>query len=188
MRLFGLFSILLTSQVFSVEFNFQETYSLAKNGDSDAQYKLGYWYGEERSDFENSIKWIIKAAEQNHERAFLHLGYVYKEGLGVPENDSEALKWLLKGATAGFISNQFFLGQMYLEGDGIARDPIKSYVWFSMAKTQSYNDPKFQTNEDFQKNTDKNIESAKKLMSTQALNRAQNSASRCWKTKFKSCD
>jgi TPR repeat protein len=40
-----------------------------------------------------AVKWYRKAAEQGHTDAQRHLGLMYGNGEGVPENDVEALKW-----------------------------------------------------------------------------------------------
>ncbi len=72
-----------------------------ENGDLKAQVTKGLWgycesYGEERRE---SVKWLIRAAEQGSQRAQLALGVIYLKGELVPKNQLIAYKWLLLADT-----------------------------------------------------------------------------------------
>jgi len=48
-------------------------------------------------DYKTAIKWLTLAAEQGEADAQFHLGMMYVEGRGVPDNPKEAQKWFLNG-------------------------------------------------------------------------------------------
>ena len=39
------------------------------------------------------MKWYLKAAEQDHQKAQANLGWMYVNGMGVKEDFDEASKW-----------------------------------------------------------------------------------------------
>ena len=45
-----------------------------------------------------ALKWIRKAAEQQHAEAQTTLGACYSQGLGVEQDPKEAVKWFRKAA------------------------------------------------------------------------------------------
>ena len=67
----------------------------------DAMFLLGFLYSEDRpknyKDSEAKAKLAFlywkKAAEANHEKSYLHLGYLYNEGHGTDKNVKEAKEW-----------------------------------------------------------------------------------------------
>ena len=68
----------------------------AKQGDSEAQYRLGMMYeqgdGVEK-DLEKAVKLYRFAADQGHAMAQVNLGWMYINGHGVEEDLDEAAKW-----------------------------------------------------------------------------------------------
>uniref|UniRef100_A0A914VL89 Uncharacterized protein n=1 Tax=Plectus sambesii TaxID=2011161 RepID=A0A914VL89_9BILA len=48
-----------------------------------------------------------------------NLGFMYKNGRGVPQSDEEAVKWYRKSAEQGEASAQYNLGWMYEIGHGV---------------------------------------------------------------------
>jgi uncharacterized protein len=52
-------------------------------------------------DFAEAVKWLRKAAEQNHADAQYSLGLCYASGRGVPKDAVAAVKWLRKAAEGG---------------------------------------------------------------------------------------
>ena len=70
---------------------------LAKNGDVQAQYRLGLFYmlGEGvKQDTQQAIHWLSKAAKQKNVDAALALGNMYSSGTGVEINTEKAIEWL----------------------------------------------------------------------------------------------
>ena len=67
--------------------------SKAKNGDMEAQYKLGECYStgyDVKQNYEETVKWYTKAAKQEYPFAQLMLGICYFNGEGVNKNFVEA--------------------------------------------------------------------------------------------------
>ena len=55
-------------------------------------------------------------AEQGDAEAQFTLSSRYAEGIGVPQDDTEAVKWLRRAAEQGLAEAQLVLGFMYSEG------------------------------------------------------------------------
>ena len=66
------------------------------------------------------IEEIRKAAEQGEAKAQNNLGYMYDQGEGVPEDDSEAVKWYRKAAEQGHAWSQVQPGRHVRQGQGRA--------------------------------------------------------------------
>lgn len=79
---------------------------LASRGDAQAQYylALSYEYSPE------AAKWFRKAAEQGHAKAQYFLYSLYRDGLGVAQDQAQAGMWLHKAAKGGSDSAQYSLG------------------------------------------------------------------------------
>ena len=75
-------------------------------------------------------------AEQGHAMAQNNLGYMYRLGQGVPQDDTEAVKWWRKAAEQGFAQAQFQLGYMYEDGQGVPQDLVQSHMWYSLVASQ----------------------------------------------------
>ena len=56
------------------------------------------------------------AAEQGDARAQFALGFMYRDGRGVAQDDTEAVRWYILAAEQGNADAQFNLGFMYVEG------------------------------------------------------------------------
>lgn len=124
----------------------------ANNGHIPAQYELGCWYAshygtvtllfgvqgyEPKSDYENAMIWINKAAESNFPDALLRLGNIYSTGsLGMKKIPETAFKYYLKAAEYGLEKAQYEVGDRYHHGIGIEQDIAKAIEWYK--KSQSY--------------------------------------------------
>ena len=64
------------------------------------------------------------------------LGWMYDNGLGVPEDDIEAVRWYRMAAEQGYAKSQFNLGIMYAAGEGVPEDDVQAYAWLSLAAAQ----------------------------------------------------
>ena len=89
-----------------------------------------------RGDYATAFREMRPLAEQADADAQYNLGLMYRNGWGIPENDSEAVKWYRKAAEQGFAQAQSNLGHIYAEGLGVAANNIKAYMWSSLAKAQ----------------------------------------------------
>jgi TPR repeat protein len=109
---------LLKSAGFGGKSNYEQTYTLAKQGNADAQYKLGemYYYGEGvPQDDKTAVKWYTLAAKQGNARAQNNLGLMYYRGQGVPQDYKTAVKWYTLSAKQGFADAKRFLERLRSE-------------------------------------------------------------------------
>ena len=84
----------------------------AEQGDSDAQYNLGYMYESGQGvprNYKVAVNWYQKAADQGHANAQYNLGYMYTNGQGVPKNYKVAAHWYHKAADQGHANAQYKL-------------------------------------------------------------------------------
>lgn len=67
----------------------------ANQGDKIAQNYMGEIYGRSwgkiRPDYVRAVEWYRKSAEQGYSRALNNLGFLYENGLGIPQNKQSAL-------------------------------------------------------------------------------------------------
>lgn len=112
----------------------------AAQGSANAQYALGevHFIGGENSLFNlaKAAEWFQKAAVQGHVDAQKNLGWMYANGLSVPEDAVKAFDWYLKAAMQGDASAQFKIGVRYAKGDGVSKDAAKAVEWYQKASAQ----------------------------------------------------
>ena len=109
----------------------------AKQGHKSAQYNacIGFesGYNNEDDSEEYSLKmaayWCEKSAEQGEAEAQNHLGWLYRQGMGVAENDKTSFKWYKKAADQGHYSAQFDVGVFY----ECKQDFKKAAIWYQKA-------------------------------------------------------
>ena len=58
---------------------------------------------------------------------------MYREGLGIPQDKTEAMTWYLDAARQKHVAAQLRLGSIYHNGYGVPRDDIKAYAWYGIA-------------------------------------------------------
>lgn len=78
--------------------------AFAVKGDLDAQFFLGVMYSRGQGveqDFQQSLKWYLKAAEQGDMQAQSKLGVMYGNAQGIPQDLVQAHKWYSLAALAG---------------------------------------------------------------------------------------
>jgi TPR repeat protein len=109
-----------------------DTTSLARQGDAEAQYKLGLTV----QDDSEAALWFRKAADQGLALAQDNLGGMYASGRGVPQDDAEALRWYRKAADQGLALAQNNLGFMYANGRGVPQDYAKAVAWYRKGADQ----------------------------------------------------
>jgi uncharacterized protein len=76
---------------------------------------------------------LRRAADQGDATAQLNLGWMHREGEGVPQDYEQALKWLRKAADQGNARAQAALGVMYLKGQGVLQDFAQARMWFNLS-------------------------------------------------------
>jgi TPR repeat protein len=87
-------------------------------------------------DFATAAKLYMPLAQQGNADAQFHLGALYDEGEGVPENDVEALTWYRMAADQGHEAAQTVLGAMYSVGQGVTQDFKEAVRWDRLAAEQ----------------------------------------------------
>ena len=114
---------------------------LAEGGDSWSQYIFSLMYesgqGVKKSQ-EESMKWLILAAESGVPKIQYDLGIRYFYGYGVEQNYIEAAKWWESSANAGIADSQYNLGLMYYRGIGITKDKNKAKLLIEKAAKQDH--------------------------------------------------
>jgi TPR repeat protein len=130
-----------------------ELLSLAKTGDSGAQYELGRRFANgigTRRDNKQALKWLRKSAEWGHPEAQFQLARMLADSGEI----SEAYTWLALSATNGeprakdesnvlaaklsgeqLADARFRTGQRFSDGLGVSRDYAAAYAWFRLANT-----------------------------------------------------
>lgn len=89
-----------------------------------------------QSSDENSLKDLIKAAEQGDTAAQFELGVHYMNGRGTLQDYRKAFEWNTKAAEHGFLDAQNNLGVIYEKGQGVPQDYNKALEWFTKAAEQ----------------------------------------------------
>ena len=101
--------------------------------------ELGRMYyegdGVER-DYEKSVYWYRKAAEQGYADGQYWLGVIYRGGYGVEKDYEKSVYWFRKAAEQGDASGQNNLGAMYNYGEGVEEDYEKAVYWYRKAAEQ----------------------------------------------------
>lgn len=58
---------------------------------------------------------------------------MYMDGIGVPQDDTEAVKWFRRAADQGNADAQYGLGIMYSNGRGVPQNDVEAVKWFRLA-------------------------------------------------------
>ncbi|KAF9120577.1 hypothetical protein BGW39_011257 [Mortierella sp. 14UC] len=87
-------------------------------------------------DYQQAMKWSLRAANLGHPSAQCRVGLLYKKGNGVPQDYDKAKEWFLKAADQGFSSAQNNLGELYYFGHGVSEDHTKAIAWYLKAAEQ----------------------------------------------------
>lgn len=108
----------------------------ADNGNTQAEYFLGYMYQEGlgvEKNYSKAREHYEKAAADGIVGAQNNLAYMYIHGLGVEKDYAKAIEWYEKAAAAGNAQAQHSLGIMYQNGEGVEQDYSKAAEWYKKA-------------------------------------------------------
>ena len=86
-----------------------------------------------RHDYVRAAPLLQIAAERGSPAAQTYLGYMYQNGLGVPQNYVAAAGWLQQAAVQGEPTAQFLLGLLFDKGFGVPQDWVEAEVWLNLA-------------------------------------------------------
>ena len=89
-----------------------------------------------RGDYATAVREWRPLAEQGNANAQTNLGFMYKEGRGVPQDYAKAVKWYRKAAEQGHATAQYNLGFMYGKGQGVPQDDAQAHMWFDLAASR----------------------------------------------------
>ncbi|MBV6574804.1 sel1 repeat family protein, partial [Acinetobacter baumannii] len=72
-------------------------------------------------------------SKKDNRVALNFLGRMYKDGVGVKQDNNKAFNLFNRAAILGDLSAQFNLGNMYFNGEGIPLDYEKATYWYNKA-------------------------------------------------------
>jgi len=87
----------------------------------------------DRGDHMTEYGLIESLADQGNASAQYHLGVMYDDGHGVPQDYNKASMWYEMAAGKGNAKAMFNIGEMYASGNGVPQDYVLAYMWFTLA-------------------------------------------------------
>jgi TPR repeat protein len=105
-----------------------EYLTLAKEGNVEAQYKVGLMLANGQGiskNMEQAVKWWTTAAENGNKIAQYNLGVLYAKGQDVKEDFNMSADLFTLSAEQGFAKAQYALGLMYMQGVGVKKDIVE---------------------------------------------------------------
>ena len=91
-----------------------------------------------QGDYAIALRELQPLAEQGNAAAQTILGSMYANGMGVPQDDSQAAFWYRNAAEQGDAKAQALLGRMYNSGEGVLQDYSQAVFWYRNAAEQGY--------------------------------------------------
>lgn len=79
---------------------------------------------------------LTPLAEQGDDEAQLHLGLLYRDGLGIMPDHREAEKWLKRSAEQENTNARIALGSLYADRQGLIQNDVLALLWFNFAVSQ----------------------------------------------------
>lgn len=108
------------------------------------------WDNENR---EEAYGWFKKASEYGHSVAMYEIALMYRDGKGLPQDDSEFIHWLKKAAEHNHSHAQLMLGNMYRDGIKVDHDIEEAFTWYRMAAKNNNLDAIYQVAMMYRKGT-----------------------------------
>ena len=90
-----------------------------------------------RGDYATAFREMKPSAEDGNANAQHNLGFMYKKGLGVPQDYDKALKWYRSAAEQDHTGAQNNIGFMYANGQGVPQNYAEALKWYRKAASQS---------------------------------------------------
>ncbi|MGD8885865.1 MAG: tetratricopeptide repeat protein, partial [Gammaproteobacteria bacterium] len=120
----------------------------ARNGNAQAQYRVGlkFLYGESgvSRDIGQAIKWLETSAQNNYLEASLKLGMLYYKGIDVTQDYPSAATWIEQAANQGDSEAQYLLGNFYRDGIGVEKNSTTAIMWYRKAANQGHREARKQ--------------------------------------------
>lgn len=120
------------------------------------------------------------SAEQGFANAQWMLGLMYRDGRGVSQSYADAFRWYRSAAVQGHSNAQGNVCLLYSEGLGVPQSIVLAYVWnsLSVANAESQRASVLAAGRD----------QYAAFLSPQALEQAQEIATRCFQSSYISCE
>jgi uncharacterized protein len=90
----------------------------------------------QRGNYGTALKEWQPLAGEGDPQAQLHLGLLYANGDGVPQDYTKARQWYEKAAAQGYARAQSNLGSLYADGKGVPQDETTGAEWIRKAAEQ----------------------------------------------------
>lgn len=87
-----------------------------------------------------AIPYILNGVKRGNPESLYNLGYCYKMGWGVPQNNAKMIHWYEKAAVAGYRGSWLELGLCYMSGVGVGKDYKKAMDYFLKVTNESSGD------------------------------------------------
>jgi hypothetical protein len=116
-------------------------FNLAKIGDKNAEFNIGYYYFNEydmtsfddKEGKKKAFAWFNLAADKGQMDAMYYLAMMYETGLGIQEDLDKAFAIYLELANGGYIEAFYKLGRLYENGLGTFKDIQNAKKWYKEA-------------------------------------------------------
>lgn len=118
--------------------SFEQTLVNAEYGDTEAQIRLGLMYMqmEDRDQYEHAVRWFFKAALRGDAEGQRHVGEMFMNGQGVPQDYKAAMYWFKQAADQWNADALFQIGNLYSEGQGVTKSYSLAAVWYTQAANE----------------------------------------------------
>ena len=90
----------------------------------------------EHGDYATALQLLRQLASKDVAEAQHELGFMYYNGIGVPQDYEEAVKWYSLAADHDIADAQHDLGVMYLHGQGVPQNYVLAHMWFNLAASR----------------------------------------------------
>ena len=119
----------------------------------------------DRGHYATALRAWMPMAESGNAEAQNNVGYMYEEGLGVPQNYLLAMNWYRQAADGGLSEAQHNMGMLYHHGYGVAENLGEAFRWFKMAADQDLAESEYMLGLAYEngEGTELNYAEAKKL-------------------------
>jgi hypothetical protein len=98
-------------------------------------FQLGRSYHQAHK-FGAAVVQYQKATDLGFVLAQVSLGFMFEQGLGVPQDYAQAVSWCRRAADQENAAGQYFLGLAYQNGHGVPQDYAQAVAWLRKAADQ----------------------------------------------------
>ncbi len=102
---------------------------------SSQDYQIGV-DAAKRGDYATALREWKPLADQGHAGAQFNLGWMYRQGKGVPQDFRQAARWTRRSAEQGYAAAMGGLAVMRAAGKGVIQDDILAYMWGNLGAAE----------------------------------------------------